>query len=265
MDDFCEVNGQRLRFRVEGAGQPLVLVHGVGGSLEQWDGVAATLGGRYRTLRYDQRGHGQSSKPAGPYSVDDFSDDLAGLAGRVLGEGPFALAGQSLGGLVAQSFALKHPERLSALILLATVSGRNAQEQAAVEERLRIVAEGIPGAHFQNSVERWFTEAFRAANPQVIRDYAARNQTNDPKAYAAAYAVLAHTDFADRLGEIRVPTLVATGEDDRGSNPRMSRLMHERIAGSELRILPGLRHSLLIEAPGQVAGLIDDFLQRSAG
>lgn len=261
MDEFIAIGGNRFRYRIEGEGAWIVFVHGVGGSLEQWDGVVAELGGRYRTLRYDQRGHGQSSKPAGPYAIDDFVEDLAALT-MSLGIDRFDLVGQSLGGLVVQGFALAYPARLKRLMMFAAVAGRTEAEQTAVLERLKIVESGIPGQHFQNSVERWFTDGFRAAHPERIEAYAARNQKNDPAAYAAAYRVLATTDFADRLHEIRLPTLIVTGEQDRGSNPRMARLMHDRIAGSELVILPGLRHALPFEVPEKVAALIEGFIEQ---
>jgi (E)-2-((N-methylformamido)methylene)succinate hydrolase len=254
-----KANGIALRCLVEGSGEPLVLIHGVGASLEAWDGVAARLRQRYRILRYDQRGHGRSEKAPGPYAVEDFSLDLRALL-DALGVARAHLAGHSLGGLVAQRFVLDHPGRVGKLALISTVAGRTAEERARVEERLAMVATGIAGDHFRASLDRWFTDAFRAANPQLLAEYAARNQANDPACYAAAYRVLATTDLADRLPEIEASTLVVTGEHDQGSNPRMARLMHARIKGSVLRILPGLRHSILIEAPELVAGILGDFL-----
>jgi (E)-2-((N-methylformamido)methylene)succinate hydrolase len=82
----------------------------------------------------------------------------------------------------------------------------------------------------------------------------------DPESYQHAYSVFATADFANRLEEIRAPTLVITGENDMGATPRMARLMHERIKNAELRILPRLRHSLLIESPDQIAALLNGFL-----
>ncbi len=257
--DTITVNGVALRCTVEGSGPPLTLIHGVGASLEAWDGVAARLRDRYRVVRYDQRGHGRSEKVPGRYTVEDFSGDLCGLL-DVLGIARTHVAGHSLGGLVAQSFALEHPERLDRLALVSAVAGRTADERKRVGERLAMVASGIAGDHFRASLDRWFTDEFRAANPKLLEEYAARNQANDPGCYAAAYRVLAETDLIDRLAQITAPTLVTTGEHDQGSNPRMARLMHERIAGSVLRILPVLRHSILVEAPDTVATLLDDFL-----
>lgn len=259
MDEYKEVNGIRIRYRIEGSGPWLVLIHGVGGRLEQWDQFVALLGGRYRTLRYDQRGMGETSKPAGPYHIDDFVTDAHQLM-QALGVDRCHLAGCSLGALVAQGFALAHPGMLDKLILLAGIAGRTDEEKRLVQERLRIVDNGIPGEHFENSVARWFTDEFRAAHPEIITAYAASNRRNDPKAYAAAYAVLANTDFADRLHEIRTPTLIITGEHDKGSNPRMARFMHERIPDSRVVILPRLRHSLLIEGPREVLAEVQPFL-----
>ena len=123
-----------------------------------------------------------------------------------------------------------------------------------------MVADGIAGDHFRASLDRWFTDEFRAANPKLLEAYAARNQANDPACYAAAYRVLTETDLAERLAAITAETLVMTGEHDPGSNPRMARLMHQRIKGSTLRILPVLRHSILVEAPEIVARVLGDFL-----
>jgi len=260
MDEYLEVNGIRIRYRVEGSGDWLVLIHGVGGRLEQWDQFVSLLNGNYRTLRFDQRGMGESSKPLGPYNIDDFVRDAHALI-EALGIRRCAMAGCSLGALVVQGYALAHPEKLEKLVILAGIAGRTDEEKRLVQERLNIVVGGIPGQHFENSVARWFTDEFREQRPDVISAYAASNRKNDPKAYAAAYGVLANTDFADRLHEIKVPTLIIAGEHDKGSNPRMAQFMHEKIADSQLSILPKLRHALLIEGPRQVLDVVGPFLR----
>jgi pimeloyl-ACP methyl ester carboxylesterase len=258
-DRFAQANGVRLRYRLEGEGELLALVHGVGSRLEGWDGVVRALGGRFRTLRYDLRGHGQSEKLHARYELADFVADLRGLLDHV-GERRCHLAGYSLGGLVAQGFALAHPDRLDRLMLISTVAGRTEAERERVRARYRIVESGDRGEHFQSSVSRWYTEEFQRRHPEAIAAAAADNKRNDPVCYAAAYRVLATADLADRLAEIRRPTLVLTGEEDVGSNPRMARLMAERIAGAQLEILAGLRHAILTEVPERVAGRIESFL-----
>jgi len=263
MEGMSEAGGIRLRYRSEGEGPWLVLVHGVGNRLEVWDGVVAALGGRWRTLRYDLRGHGESDKPKGPYALADFVADLNGLLDAE-GVKRCHLAGFSLGGLVAQGFALEHGARLERLMLLSTVAGRTEEERERVRARLALVEAGDASVYFESSVARWYSDEFRARHPEIIAAQAKSHRANDPQAYAAAYRVLAESDLADRLHEIAAKTLVATGEHDQGSNVRMARLMHARIAGSELRILPGLRHSILVEAPEAVARMMEAFLAARA-
>ncbi len=259
MDQFIETNGIRTRYRIDGAGPELVLVHGVGAQLESWDGVVERLRGRFRCVSYDLRGHGETDKPPGPYSIDDFAADAAGLI-DALGVARCHLAGFSLGGLIGQRFALDYPDRLDRLVLLSAIAGRTEEERARVAARLEVVESGAPGDHFEKSLTRWFTEGYLRDHPDVIAAAKAQNQRNDPQAYAAAYRVLATAEMADELQNIDAPTLVATGEGDLGSTPRMSRLMHDRIAGSELHILADLRHSILAEAPDRVSALLSEFL-----
>lgn len=253
-------DGVELNYRLSGSGAlPLVLVHGVGSYCEAWDGVIARLSDDFRMLSFDLRGHGRSARVKGRYEIDDFTGDVLALADHA-GFGRFDIAGFSLGGLIAQRLALTHPERLRRLVLLSTVSGRSDDERERVLTRLAALKAGDRGSHYDASLSRWLTEDFQARNPELIAELRRRNAQNDPDCYASAYRVLAETDFGGLIDQIRLPTLIATGEHDQGSNPRMSHYMHERIRGSRLHILPGLRHSLLNEAPDQVAARMRDFL-----
>ncbi len=248
-----------LNYRVEGAGEPLLCIHGVGSYLEAWDGVVNLLRDRFTILTFDLRGHGKSSRIHGRYEIDDFVTEALALADKA-GFSTFNLAGFSLGGLIAQRLALTHLERLRKLALLSTVAGRTPAERNRVLERLAALRAGRPADHHNASLSRWLTEDFQEKNPEIIHRLRARDAENDPVCYASAYRVLAETDFGGFLDQIRCPTLIVTGEDDIGSNPRMASYMHERIPGSELQILPGLRHSILIEAPDVVASLLARFM-----
>lgn len=263
--DACVTQGRlkagsvELNYRLQGRGaRQLICIHGVGSWLEAWGGVATHLCDDFRILTFDLRGHGQSSRILGRYEIDDFVGDTLALADHV-GFETFDLAGFSLGGLIAQRMALSRPERLSRLALLATVSGRTREERGRVLERLAALQRGERGEHYDASLSRWLTEDFQASHPETVAYLRKRNAENDPHCYAAAYRVLAETDFGGLIDQIRVPTLIATGEDDQGSNPRMARYMHERIEDSRLEILPGLRHSILIEAPEVVGTLLRRF------
>jgi len=250
-----EHDGARFRFIIEGKGPLVVLIHGVGARLENWDGVANRLAEQFRVLRYDLRGHGETTRVTGPYSLPLFATDLHALL-QHLGAEHVDIAGHSLGGMIAQMFALRYPAAVRRLALLSAVAGRTPEERARVASRIDLIRSGDPGEHFRLSLTRWFSDSFIAANPDLIAAYAARNAQNDPDCYAAAYRVLALEDLDRELAAIAVPTLIATGEQDLGSNPRMSELMSRRIKGATLRILPGLKHSILVEAPHILARML---------
>jgi (E)-2-((N-methylformamido)methylene)succinate hydrolase len=245
-------------YSVAGSGQPVLLIHGVGARQEVWESIAATMSRNFMVVRYDLRGHGNSSKVPGPYTLDMFAKDATDLLDH-LGVVRAHMAGHSLGGAIAITFASRYPQRVERLAVLSAAAGRTEEERRKVMERAVLIASGVPGGHFRNSLSRWFTDEFRAANPAVIEQYEARNKANDPACYAAAYTTLATSEVAPELQRITSPTLVVTGEHDLGSNPRMARFIHDGIAGSELRILPRLRHSILVEAPDTVAGLLEPF------
>jgi tripartite-type tricarboxylate transporter receptor subunit TctC/pimeloyl-ACP methyl ester carboxylesterase len=264
MDAYFDGKRLRTRYRIEGEGRPLVLVHGVGSDLEDTGAVAREMGPGFRILRYDLRGHGGSERVPGPYSLADFADDLVELMDHV-GFAQADVMGFSLGALIVQRFALDHPARARRIAMVSGVAGRTEQECAAVLKRLAALEGNEPTSHAEASISRWFTDAFRASHPEVVADRIRRIAANHKPSYAAAYRVLATSDLADELPRITQPTLVMTGEFDQGSNPRMARLMHERIAGSELHILAGLRHSILLEAPALVADTLRDFLLRGEG
>jgi 3-oxoadipate enol-lactonase len=233
-----------------------VLVHGVGADLRSWDEIAPHLARAHRVIRLDLRGHGRSGRLHGPTSLEAMASDVIAVMDR-LGIERADLAGFSLGGLIAQLLALEHARRFRRLALISAVAGRTPEERERVRERAAIVErDGIAGVA-DAARSRWFTEEFARRYPERVEARIRELLENDHASYAAAYRVFAEAELADRLGEIRHPTLVVTGENDVGSNPRMARLMHERIANSELQILPGLKHSVLLEAPDLIAGHLE--------
>jgi (E)-2-((N-methylformamido)methylene)succinate hydrolase len=252
-------NGYEINYDVEGSGPPLVLIHGVGSSLRSWDHVVDRLRDAYRILRYDTLGHGNSEKPDGPYALDDYVSELLALLDAE-GIERANIVGSSFGGMIAQAFAIAHPERVATVAFLSAVAARTPEQREAVIERADQLAAGGAERTIGAALERWYTPEFRAEHPDLLAEQAARVTANDPNGYAAAYRVFAESDLDQELSQIRVPTLIVTGEYDVGSTPEMARLMHDRIAGSRLEILPGLRHGILVEAPDAVADLLRDFL-----
>lgn len=260
---FAERPGRpRIHFVIEGQGRPVTLVHGVGANLHSWDEVAALLAPHFKVVRMDLRGHGLSGRIT-DCSLEDLAADVR-LVWDELGIRSGHLAGFSLGGLIAQSLALSDPARIDRLAIISAVAGRTPEERARVVERLVLLREKGIGAITGAAETRWFTDAFRAAHPERVKARLDELLANDLPSYAAAYTVFSTSDLGSRVHEIRNATLVVTGEHDVGSNVRMARFMHERIAGSTLRILPGLRHSVLVEAPEKIAALLLEFFGADA-
>ncbi|UZF95547.1 alpha/beta fold hydrolase [Bosea sp. NBC_00550] len=255
---FESRGGMSIRYRREGAGDPVVLVHGVGANLESWDAIAERLASHYTVLRADLRGHGKSGRMT-DCEMSDFVSDVFALADHQ-GLTNFALVGFSLGGLIAQCCALEAPDRLTKLVLISTVAQRTPEERTRVIERTKLLASDGVRAVTGAAAERWFTPEFKARNPERVAQRLEELAANDPKSYLAAYRVFGLADEGLPLSDIRTPTFIMTGEDDPGSNPRMSRLLHEEIKGSKVEILPGLRHSVLLETPDLVADRIERFL-----
>jgi pimeloyl-ACP methyl ester carboxylesterase len=253
-----------LRARVQGQGRRVVFVHGVGSYLESWDGVIAEMGAETEALAFDLRGHGGSERTPGPYSLAGFCADLMSLVDHLAWD-RFNLVGFSLGGLIAQACALQMPDRLVTLSIVSSVAGRTPEEAERARQRSRSLAELGPLAHLSGSVDRWFSDDFRQRHPEVVQERIERSKDMDGRCFADAYEVLANNDLIDRLPEIRIPSLVMTGEHDVGSTPRMAQRMGGAIEGAEVHILPGLRHSILIEAPHLVGGLLREFHGRHPG
>ena len=252
-----------LYYRTEGQGPAVVLIHGVGADLSSWDAIAPALAGDFTLLRLDLRGHGQSGHIEGDCSLADFVRDVV----DVLADNDVARAhvvGFSLGGLIAQGLALDYADRVDRMVLLSAVAGRTADERARMQSRVAILREQGIAAISGASQDRWFTPAFIAANPEIVRSRMEQLHNNHAGSYLAAYTAIATGDLADRLHAIHTPTLIATGEHDSGSSPRMARFMNERIVGSELCILPGLRHSVLVETPEIISALLLGFLRQQA-
>ena len=238
----------------------VILIHGLGGTLNIWDPIASVLEHRFSVLRYDLRGHGQSDVPTGDWFLDDFVRDLEEIfIDETL---PHAhLVGFSLGGLIVQQFALSYPERVGQLAILSAVAGRTSTERERVQERLQNLKTGDLETNIELALERWFSPEFRQNHPERVQKRIAELRATSPAGYFQAYRVFVLSDLAEHLSKIQCETLVMTGEHDPGSNVRMARLMHEAISNSKLDILTNLRHSILVESPQLIAEKLDSFLR----
>jgi len=252
----------KIAYLRDGEGVPLLLIHGVGGDASNWDPIAKRLRARFDVIAMDLRGHGGSDLIRGDIEVGDLASDAV----QVLDEAGVErchVAGFSLGGAVALALALQFPERVDGLAVIGTVCGRTPEQQARALERIEYLTRHGTAALAEGNRERWFSESFRRAHPDVVDRRVAQVSSSDAESYLRAFTVFCTTEFADRLHEIRAPTLVVTGEHDVAATPAMAKLMGERIRDAEVHVLPGLHHSVLIEAPDEVAGMLDRFFARS--
>ena len=250
----------KITYQRGGTGPAVLLIHGVGGDAGNWGSIAERLRRRFDVIAMDLRGHGGSDLITGPVDAHDLARDALGVLDEC-GVRRCAVVGMSLGGAVAQALTLDYPERVDKLAVIVTVCGRTPEEQARARERIAFLErEGTAGIAEANR-QRWFTDAFIERHPDIVEQRVAQVKACDGASYLHAFRVFATADFVDRLHEIRVPTLVVTGEHDVAATPRMARLMAERIPDAEAHVLPRLKHSLLIEAPTVIADLLEPFLQ----
>lgn len=253
-------------YTVEGSGQPVVLVHGMGLNRDMWDWQLPPLVSRFRVVRYDLVGHGRSDPPADGCSMDDLVLQLDRLIDH-LGLAPCALVGFSLGGLIVRAYAVRHPARVSALAILNSAHDRTEAERAAMRKRLDQAIELGHASTIDAALDRWFTEEFAAQHPEVLDRVRRWMEANDRNAYPKVYRVLAESDaaLATSIAAIRCPTLVLACEEDQGNSPDMARRMAALIPGARTVILPRLRHMALAEDPPAVSRALVPFLERALG
>lgn len=250
-------------YAVEGSGPPLVLVHGLGMRLEMWRPLLPALSKHHTVVTYDLAGHGRSTPPADPVRLVTLSEQLLRLMDDLkIATAP--LAGFSLGGMIVRRFALDHPGRAAALVVLASAHDRTEAERAAVMKRVAEAAEKGPQATIGAAVERWFTPEWRDAHPAAIAEVRAAVLANDPAVYPKIYRVLAEGDaeIAAAIARLRLPFLAMTGAEDFGNSADMARRMAALVPDGEVQIVPGLKHMGIWEQPDAFTTPMLDFLSR---
>jgi 3-oxoadipate enol-lactonase len=234
-------------------GKPrIALIHSLAMDANFWRPVVARLDGSAEILTYDCRGHGTSDKPPGPYTIDLFADDLSDLLDTV-GWKSAIVAGASMGGSVALGFAARYPSRLSALGLFDTTAWYGPKAPSDWEERAtKAKMEGLSGlVGFQKT--RWFGDAFRERNTDIVNASVETFLKNDVAAYAETCRMLGNFDLRPRLGKIAVPTAIAVGEEDYATPPAMAEELHTGIKRSTLTVIKSGRHLTPLEKPDDIA------------
>ena len=251
-----------LASRESGTGRPVVLVHAIGCDHRMWDSLAASLAPAHRVIAVDARGHGASPVPPRPYSLEDLADDVVALLDR-LGIERADYVGLSMGGMVGQALALRHPARLGRLVVACSTSSYGPDGRANWQARIRAVEQGGLEAIRDMVASRYFSDAFRAKHPDVVKTVMDRFVKTPRDGYLGCCDAIAELDYADDLARIRAQTLVIAGELDAGTPPAMSQAMARGIPGARLEVIPGAAHLAAVEAPERFNAAVGAFLAQA--
>lgn len=237
---------------IRGEGKAIVFVHGNGESHQTWKLQIEYFAGKYLVIAPDLRGQGDSDKPELAYPMSAFVADLAALLDALAIE-EAVIAGHSMGGRVAMSFVLEHPQRVAGLVLegtAATPFGK-AQEQIEKVHRLGIEREMREHIEFESTAD----------TPEELKRGLLREALKTPaRVRVELWKMVSTFDVSQRLGEIGKPTLIIVGELDRGTPVSAARQLHESIRASHLIVVPGVAHFTMLERPELVNQQIEAFL-----
>ncbi len=258
------VNGIEINYAIEGEGPVVTFSHSLGCDLSMWDAQAAALRGRYRVLRFDTRGHGQSGAPAGAYTLEQLAEDVHGLLGG-LGIARTHFVGLSMGGMIGQIFALKYPEMVQSLVLCDTTSRYPAAAAPVWQDRIKTVeAKGMEPL-VEPTLGRWFTAPFRARRPDLMEQVGAMIRATPAQGYIGCCHAIPKINVTDRLGAVACPALVIVGEEDPGTPVEMARDIHAALPSAELAILRSASHLSNLEQPEEFNRVLVRFLDKAAG
>lgn len=256
---YLVANGVRLNFRLDGPAQApvLVLSNSLGTSLAMWDAQLPAFTRRFRVLRYDIRGHGDSAVPAGEYSIEQLGRDVLGLL-DVLGLDKVHFCGLSIGGLTGQWLGLNAPQRLHRLVISNTAAKIGTAE--IWNARIALVdakgmAEVAPGA-----IGRWFTADFTQGEPAAVEAVRGQLLSTPAAGYANACAAVRDADFGLQLADLKLPLLVIAGTQDATTSVADGRLIAGAVAGAQLVELPAA-HLSNIEARALFDAAVLNFLE----
>ncbi|MCB2078419.1 MAG: alpha/beta fold hydrolase [Novosphingobium sp.] len=228
----------------------LCMAHALSADSSIWsEQVHALLARDWRVLRIDMRGHGGSDMVAGPWTMSDLADDVVQVL-DFLELPQVHFTGVSIGGMIGQTLALEHPDRILSLILSGT-SPRAVPGPASMwpDRFAAIEREGSLEAIADDAMRRWFTPTFRARRPRRWKQVRSVIANTPAEAYVAGARAIIAFDVLDRLSAIRVPTIVACGDGDEGTPPEGNRLIANRIPGARYEEIGNARHVPMMEHP----------------
>lgn len=259
----AEANGINMHYELTGpASAPVVMLsHCLAGSMGIWDFQIRALKQQYRVLRYDLRGHGITSAPDNDYSMEMLAADAAALL-DALGIPSAHFMGISLGGMLGQSLALAHPEKVSSLILCDTACKIPQETHQDWDERVAAARHHGMAALADGTMQRWLSPEFQEANPDIEKKIRNMILATPVAGFAGCCRAIRDFDVKDKISRISVPVLILVGENDPGTPVEMSQEIRDAMSGAEMVTLPQAFHLSNIEAAEQFNQTVVDFLAR---
>jgi 3-oxoadipate enol-lactonase len=256
-----QANDIQINYELSGRDDAAVVMlsHSLACSLVMWNPQLDVLESKFKVLRFDTRGHGDSDAPEGKYTLELLAADTVALL-DALGIDAVHFVGLSMGGMIGQNLALDHGNRLKSLALCDTAAVMPDEAQPIWQQRIAAAREKGLQDQVDETLERWFTPQYLSQNsPQV--ELIRRQILATPVAgYIGCSEAIRNLDNLKRLFEIKLPTLIMVGEEDPGTPVAASEAMQERIDGSELVVLPAARHLSNIEQSGAFNEALMGFL-----
>ena len=244
--------------KIEGS-IPIVFIHGVGLTNEIWEPQLEFFK-KYSTISYDILGHGKSKLEKKDISFDDFSNQLIDLIDE-LKINKIHLVGFSIGSLIARNFATKFNNRLKSLILLGSIYKRTEQQQKIVSDRYNQAKQELKLS--KQALKRWFTDEYLEKNPNTYEKISSIISANNMQNFLKVYELFVYHKNDEKFEEIKVNTLVMTGEHDVGSTVNMSQELNKIIKNSELKIIKNGKHLCGIECADEVNVAIKSFIDKN--
>jgi 3-oxoadipate enol-lactonase len=267
MTNKAKVSGIELAYTSEGKGDSLILIGGFKMVKEMWERQVAHLSQQFRVIAFDNRGVGESTVPDSDFTIADMAADVVGLM-NYLQIDKTHLFGVSMGGLIAQMIALENSDRIRKVALGCTSHGGRFAVAPDAEVKTLLAKIGNPCLPMEEAIRLrlpiTYSEKFIREEPGRIEKTVAlslRHQPS-PKGVQGQMKALSFFNVKKRLGEIRCPVLVITGDEDRIMPPQNSRLIAEGIPGAELYIVKGAGHAFYDEKPDEVNRVLTTFFHK---
>jgi pimeloyl-ACP methyl ester carboxylesterase len=257
-----------INYKIHGSGEPLVLIAGLGYDQWVWHKMIPGLAQHFQVIAFDNRGVGQTDKPAGPYTAQMLAADTVGLI-EALGIKHAAVMGHSMGGFIAQALVLDRPDLVSKLILSATNFG-GPRSIPVTQEAMAVLNDvtGDPLERFRCGLLVSCAPGFGEAHLDVIQEWIAYRVANpiQPVPYQAQMAIglsllTEENCFEHRLKNVQCPTLIMFGEYDKVVPPGNAKLLAEKIPNHTIKILPNAGHFFPLEVPEAANAVIGEFVK----